>query len=119
MFKEGKVILLVYPTWIALFNKFITQLVQKDFIGLGYIVLFSTFLVYLLNLFALRYVNTSVVSSFIYMQPIVAAIFSWFFYSLGTYSNVRPHFSWGMLGATLLIFVGVWLVSYKPIQRAP
>ncbi len=95
-----------------------SQLVQKDFIGLGYIVLFSTFLVYLLNLFALRYVNTSVVSSFIYMQPIVAAIFSWLFYSLGTYSNVRPHFSWGMLGATVLIFIGVWLVSYKPIQKA-
>ena len=93
-------------------------LVQKDFVGLGYIVLFSTFFVYLLNLFALKHVSPSVVSSFIYMQPVVAGIFSWVFYSLGTYSNVKPHFSWGMLGATLLIFVGVWLVSRKKVPTA-
>jgi drug/metabolite transporter (DMT)-like permease len=87
-----------------------------DFRGIGYIVIFSTFLVYLLNLFALSKVSPSVVSSFIYMQPVVAGLFSWLFYSLGTYGNVKPHFSWGMLGATLLVFLGVWLVSSKRIS---
>ncbi len=84
-----------------------------DYRGIGYIVIFSTFLVYLLNLFALSKVSPSVVSSFIYMQPVVAGLFSWLFYSLGTYGNVKPHFSWGMLGATLLVFTGVWMVSSK------
>ena len=95
-----------------------TGLSAVDFRGLGYIVIFSTFLVYLLNLFALSKVSPSVVSSFIYLQPVVAGLFSWLFFSLGTYGNVNLHFSWGMLGATLLVFVGVWLVSWNRISKS-
>ena len=89
-----------------------------QFRSLPFVVLFATFGVYLLNVFALKSVSPSVVSTFIYLQPVMAALFSWLFFSLGTYSNVTPHFSWGMLGATLMIFTGVWLVSKKRITTS-
>jgi drug/metabolite transporter (DMT)-like permease len=87
-----------------------------QFRSIAFVVLFATFGVYLLNVYALKSVSPSVVSSFIYLQPVMAGIFSWIFFSLGTYSKVAPDFSWGMVGATGLIFIGVWLVSRKKVK---
>lgn len=92
-----------------------SSLVNVDIGSIVYIVLFATFFVYLLNLFALSKLSPSMVSSFIYLQPVVAGLFSWLFYYLGTYGDNKPHFSMGMLAATLLIFLGVWLVSSRRV----
>jgi len=98
-----------------------SQFSVVDWSGLGvvqirsivFVVLFATFAVYLLNVYALSKVSASVVSSFIYLQPVMATIFAWLFYSWGTYGDSQPHFSGGMIGATALIFLGVWLVSAR------
>jgi len=84
-----------------------------QFRSIAFVVLFATFGAYLLNVYALSKVSPSVVSSFIYLQPVTAVFFSWIFFHLGTYKNVNTHFSWSMLLATLCIFLGVYLVSVK------
>jgi drug/metabolite transporter (DMT)-like permease len=113
--------------WVFLFGLFyvtpfgFSQFTAVDWVELGtteiwsmaYVVIAVTFLAYLLNLFALGQVSPSVVSSYIYFQPLLAGLFALLFFTLGTYSMEKPEFTWPMLGATLLIFVGVWLVSSK------
>jgi drug/metabolite transporter (DMT)-like permease len=75
------------------------------FARLLFVVLGTTFLAYLLNAWALRYVNSSVVGVYIYLQPLIATVFAvaWAGYK----------FNWFMLVYASLIFAGVYLVSFK------
>lgn len=73
---------------------------------LSFVVIGTTFLAYFLNAWALRYVNSSVVGVYIYLQPLLAAFFAimWAGYEANVY----------MLAYAALIFGGVYLVSMKP-----
>ena len=70
-----------------------------------YVLIGATVLTYTLNATALRTVNPSVVSIYIYLQPLIAAIISLF---LGTEMLTAEK-----IIAGILIFVGVFLVSRK------
>lgn len=72
---------------------------------LGFIVIGTTFLAYLLNAWGLKFVNASVVSIYIYMQPVLATTFA--FIIRGDQLTVEK------LLLSLLIFAGVYLVSKK------
>ena len=107
-------LLMVTPFgWSQFFAVDWTGLDTTDIWSLAYVVIGVTFFAYLLNLFALSKVSPSVVSSYIYFQPLLAGLFALLFFSLGTYNMEQPIFTWPMLAATLLIFVGVWLVSRR------
>lgn len=85
----------------------------------AFVVIGTTFLAYLLNIFAIRLLSPSVVSSYIYLQPITAtlfaAIFAWIGWVTVDYTGgITP---WKVLSA-LLIFAGVYLVSKPGIDRA-
>lgn len=71
----------------------------------AFIVLGVTFLAYLFNIFALKYLPASTVSFYIYLQPLVAAIHSWW---LGV-----DEITILTVACSLLIFGGVYLVN-KP-----
>lgn len=73
--------------------------------SLFYVVIATTFIAYLLTTSALKHLNASVVSFYIYMQPVIAAIIAVF---VGL-ENLR----WWQAPAALAIFVGVYLVSRK------
>lgn len=75
------------------------------FLGLGFIVLFTTFTAYLLNAWSLSVVNPSIVGAYIYLQPIIASIFA---LSFG-----QDQLSFEKICFGILIFVGVFLVSKK------
>ena len=75
------------------------------FLGMAFIILFTTFLAYLLNAWALRFVNPSVVGFYIYIQPILATFITLF---LGKDLNIIH-----TLIQSALIFIGVYLVSKK------
>lgn len=70
-----------------------------------YVCIGATFLTYLLNATALRVVNPSVVSIYIYLQPVIAAIIS---ISMG--QDVLDTIK---IVSAVLIFIGVYLVSTK------
>lgn len=63
----------------------------------------STFLTYLLNGWALRHANSSLVGAYIYLQPILASIIA---VVLG-----KDELTWQKVFFGLIIFVGVYLVS--------
>lgn len=72
-----------------------------------YVVVFTTFFTYLLNIYSLKHVSPSIASTYIYLQPVLATIFAiW----LGMDS-----LDWIKVASTILIFTGVYLVS-KPLK---
>jgi len=82
--------------------------------GVFYVVIFTTFLAYLLNIFALKIVSPSVSSTYIYLQPVLAGLFafladSWFNNENGYSQDI----TWFKLLCTLMIFTGVYLVGRK------
>jgi len=72
----------------------------------GFIVVFTSFMTYLFNLFAIRQLKPTTLSIFIYLQPVIAS----------TYALIVGSDSLNSIKilATGLIFVGVYLVTIKP-----
>lgn len=69
----------------------------------AFVVLFTTCITYLFNLFALSRLKPTTVSVFIYLQPVIASIYALFVGS----DNLNAI----KIAATLLIFLGVFLVT--------
>ncbi len=72
---------------------------------MGFVVLFSTFFTYLLNLLSMRELKPTTVAVFIYLQPLCATVFA---VSLGK-DALGPV----KIIAAALIFTGVYLVTYQ------
>jgi len=78
---------------------------RNDFLSLTYVLVFATFLTYLLNAFALSNLRPTTVSSYINLQPLIAgAISIWLGYDFLTTI---------MVVAGLMIISGVYLVSRR------
>lgn len=75
---------------------------------IGFVVVFSTFLTYLLNLVSMRELKPTTVAVFIYLQPLFATIFA---VSLG-----KDELSLVKLLSAVLIFTGVYLVTQKRVN---
>jgi drug/metabolite transporter (DMT)-like permease len=72
---------------------------------IGYMVVFLTILAYLLNNWALKYASPALLGVYIYPQPVLAVLIA---VALG-----KDHLTWSKAGQAALIFLGVWLVSWK------
>ncbi len=75
------------------------------YLKIGFVVIFSTFLTYLLNLLSMKELKPTTVAVFIYLQPLFASIFA---IGLG-----KDELSWVKIGSALLIFIGIYLVTQK------
>lgn len=83
-----------------------------------YVVICTTFLVYLLNIFALKIVRPTVVSIFTYLQPVFAGFFAWvYFVVLKSLDKEVTDYSSDItvikIFCTILIFAGVYLVTQQ------
>jgi len=87
----------------------------NDFISAAYVVVFTTFLAYLLNVFAIKNMAPTIASSYIYLQPLMAALFAWVFASM-MQENYGADITWTKGGCTGMIFAGVYLVS-RPARQ--
>ena len=72
---------------------------------IGFVVVFSTFFTYLLNLLSMKELKPTTVAVFIYLQPLFATIFA---IGLG-----KDELNIIKIGAAILIFSGVYLVTQK------
>ncbi|MCR9152649.1 MAG: DMT family transporter [Bacteroidetes bacterium] len=82
----------------------------KIYWEIGFVIICTTFLAYLLNIYALKTVSSTTVSFYIYLQPLVATGAA---IMLGTDEPNRH-----LLFAALLIFLGVYLVSFYRRSKA-
>ncbi len=78
---------------------------------MGFVVIGTTFLTYLFNIYALKQLSPSTIGAFIYLQPVLAA----FFAILAGADQLSPL----RIGAAALIFFGVFLSTRKhAVKRA-
>ena len=74
-----------------------------------FVVVFTTFVAYLLNAKALKTLSPTTVSIYIYLQPILASLFAIFWGS--------DNLDIKKIIATFFIFIGVYLVSVNPFKN--
>lgn len=72
---------------------------------IGFVVVFSTFLTYMLNLLTMRELKPTTIAVFVYLQPLFATIFA---ISLG-----KDELTLVKIASAVLIFTGVYLVTQK------
>ena len=72
---------------------------------ISYVVICTTFLVYLLNLYALKNLKASTVGMFIYLQPVIGILFAIY--------RGADKLTLADISSVLLVFTGVYLVSKK------
>jgi drug/metabolite transporter (DMT)-like permease len=77
----------------------------KDIMGIGFVVIFATYLGYLLISFGLRRLSPTIVSTYTYIQPVIAAY-------LASIMG-QDHIDFVMIISALLIFAGVFVVSWQ------
>lgn len=97
-------LLFVIPFGISELSEVQWQLMPTSiYLKAGFVVLFTTCITYLFNLFALSKLKPTTVSVFMYLQPVIASI----------YALIVGSDSLNMVKilATLLIFLGVFLVT--------
>ena len=75
----------------------------------AFVVVCTTFMAYLLNIYGLKSLNPSTVSTYIYLQPVLASMVA-IFTNSDSLSLIK-------VGAALVIFSGVYLVSVKPKKK--
>jgi len=109
--------------WVFLFGAFVvfptgySEFIEIDWasftsdvwLGVAYVVIGTTFLAYLLNNFSLSRLNASVVGTYIYMQPVMATLIAVHF--------LEEQLDWVKITAGIVIFIGVYLVSKKHVQK--
>ena len=77
-----------------------TIYVQAAFVVIG-----TTFIAYLFNIFALKTVSSTTVSTYIYLQPLLA--------TLASLALAKDVLTWRIAIAAALIFAGVYVVSFS------
>lgn len=99
-----------------------TDLSELHVFSILYVVVAVTFIVYFLNIYALKYITPTRVSAFTYLQPIFAGVFAWlYFVVVSSFSedteNYASDISLVKILSAVLIFFGVYLVSFQRSKK--
>lgn len=92
------------------FNTFTTN----TYLAVTFVIVGTTFLTYLLNIYALNYVSPSVNGSFIYLQPVLS------FFMVSVYAFILDHKEYAQdinlikILSCFMVIVGVYMISKKP-----
>lgn len=86
---------------------------SHTFYAISFVILGTTFLTYLFNIYALQHVPSSIAGSYVYVQPVVSFIMVIIFaYFLGD-KQYAQDIHWIKVFSCILVFFGVYLVSKK------
>ncbi len=114
VFSIGLILLLLFPpTWTKLNNTHFDSIPVEAWYKITYVIIGVTFLTYLLTIFGLKYVSATVSSAYIYTQPVMVALFTFFFAYIGWAEDFSHTITSERILYMLLIFTGVYLVSLR------
>jgi drug/metabolite transporter (DMT)-like permease len=89
------------------FNEFTqiswTTMPVQAILSIAYVVVFSSFVAFVLNVYSLTHISPTVVSSYVYSQPAIATGFALLVGS--------DHLTWVKVLSASLVFIGVYLAS--------
>jgi drug/metabolite transporter (DMT)-like permease len=91
-------------------------LTGSHWLAIAYVIIATTFLAYLLNIWAMKTVAPTVVSVYIYLQPLLAGLFAFVFAYFGG-ADYTGDINWQRILCAALIFTGVYLVSSEPGRK--
>lgn len=77
--------------------------------AIAFVVIGTTFMTYLFNVFALTELKASTVGAFVYVQPLIGILFALF--------SGKDHLTLIKVLATILVLLGVYLASKRPIPK--
>ena len=114
VFSIGLILLLLFPpTWTKLNNTHFELIPSEAWYKITYVIVGVTFLTYLLTIFGLKYVSATISSAYIYTQPVMVALFTFFFAYIGWAEDFSNTITSERILHMLLIFTGVYLVSLR------
>ena len=88
----------------------------NSYLTIGYVVVFTTFLAYLFNIYGLSHVSPTVTSSYAYVQPVVSFIMVSVYAYLFAQSVYAEDITTLKIVSCILVVVGVYLIS-KPTKK--
>ena len=113
--------------WVFLFGSFyvlpfgwsginafnISGMGTTEWACMAYVVVGSTFIAYYLNTYALTELSASIAATYIYLQPVIAALFA--------ISLKQDRLDTVKVVSATLIIIGIYLVSRsrKPVEKVP
>ena len=98
--------LMVLPFGFSEFQRVVwVGIPHTAMLKIGFVIIFSTFFTYLLNLLSMKELKPTTISVFIYLQPLFASLFA---IGLG-----KDEMNWVKFCSSILIFTGVYLVTIK------
>ncbi len=103
--------ILVLPFGMSQFGTINWEMPIDIILKILFVVVFTTFFAYLLNIYGLKKVSPTVASSFIYLQPILTSLIA---VGVGTET-----ITWQKIAYGSLIFIGVFIVSYPNKKLNP
>ena len=77
--------------------------------AIAFVTIGATFLTYVLNAYALKHASSSLVGSYIYLQPVLATLIA--------ILSGKDHLSADKFLSMLIVFSGVFLASYKKLDK--
>lgn len=87
---------------------------MQTYMTIAFVIIGTTFLAYLFNIYALTYVSPSVTSSYVYIQPVVSFVMvSIYAYTFGNTMYTQDIDTIKIMSC-LLVIIGVYMVSKKP-----
>jgi len=105
-------LLMVIPFGWAELNAVAWEVIPNTILWkIGFVIFFSTFLTYLLNLLSMKQLKPTLVAVFIYLQPLFATLFA---IGLG-----KDQLSTVKIVSAIMIFAGVYLVTQKRTADIP
>jgi drug/metabolite transporter (DMT)-like permease len=111
IFSFGAIYVLLFPPTIQdLFAADFSGIPLDIWLKIGFVILFVTFLAYLLMVYALSTVTATVSSSYIYLQPVMVIVFAFIFAGLGIAEDYTDTITFQKIGYMLIIFLGVFMV---------
>lgn len=102
LFLWGTILIWPFTCWHVCHTDF-TAITTMAWLETGYVIIFGTFLGYLIIMKALKILSPTIVSIYNYVQPIVAVVVS-VLMGIGI-------FKWSQGLAILFVFSGVWLIN--------
>ena len=101
-------LLFVIPFGFSQLNSIDFNMPDDIILKIGLVIVFTTFFCYLLNIYGIKRVSPTVVSSYIYLQPILTAFFA--------IMAKDESLDISMIISSIAIFLGVYLVSIPSLR---
>ena len=102
-------VLIWFPSSRELSEVAWADLTSLEIIQILFVVVGVTFVPYLLNVFAMKRLSPSIAAVYMYLQPILAAVFVLIYAALGL-EDYAGDMSVGKVICALLVFIGVYMV---------